>query len=125
MAWQGLWEDVRRAHRRVNAFLEEFYRLGPAAHGVQGVLAEFLDGPPDGVQLTWKHGQRELTCDARDGRGSYRIDVGRRDGRWFASACSCLAFQEFRRECRHLRAARQALARIQEYQPPRRQARQD
>ena len=112
MGWQGLWEDVRRVHRRVNAFLEEFYRLGPAAHGVQGVLAEFLDGPPDGVQLTWKHGQRELTCDARDGRGSYRIDVGRRDGRWFAFACSCLAFQEVRRECRHLRAARQALASV-------------
>ena len=110
MGWQGLWEDVRRVHRRVNAFLEEFYRLGPSAHGVQGVLAEFLDGPPDGVQVTWKHAQHGLTCEARDGRGSYRIDVGRRDGRWFAFACSCLAFQEVRRECRHLRAARQALA---------------
>jgi len=89
----------------VNAFLEEFYRLGPSAHGVQGVLAEFLDGPPDGVQVTWKHAKHGLTCEARDGRGSYRIDVGRKDGRWFAFACSCLAFQEVRRECRHLRAA--------------------
>jgi hypothetical protein len=94
----------------VNAFLVEFYRHGPSAHGVHGVLAEYLDGPTDGVHLTWTRGQHELTCDARDGRRIYRIDVGRRDGRWVAFTCSCLAFQEFRRECRHLRAARQALA---------------
>jgi hypothetical protein len=93
----------------VNAFLEEFYRLGPSAHGVQGVLREFLEGPTDGVRLTWRRGSQGLNCDAHDGRGAYRIDVSRRDGRWFAFACSCLAFQEFRRECRHLRAARQAL----------------
>ncbi len=110
MGWQDLWGDLRRLHRRVNTFLEEFYRLGPSAHGVQGVLHEFLEGPPDGVRLTWSPGSHGLTCDARDGRGSYRIDVSQREGRWFAFACSCLAFQELRRECRHLRAARQALA---------------
>lgn len=110
MGWQGLWKDLRRVQRRLSAFLEEFYRLGPSAHGVQGVLAEYLDGPTDGVHLTWTRGQHELACDARDGHSIYRIDVGRRDGRWVAVTCSCLAFQEFRRECRHLRAARQALA---------------
>lgn len=109
MGRHDLWEDLRCLHRRVNAFLEEFYRVGPNAHGVQGVLREFLEGPPDGVKLTWERGPHGLTCDARDGRGSYRIEVSPRDGRWHAFACSCLAFQELRRECRHLRAARQVL----------------
>ena len=50
----ALWEGLRRGYRRVNASLEQFYHHGPAAHGIQGVLREFLDGPPDGVQLlTW------------------------------------------------------------------------
>ncbi len=110
MGWHILWEDLRRLYRRVNAFLEEFYRVGPTAHGVQGALQEFLEGPPDGVRLTWRRGPHGLTCDAHDGRGSYRIEVCPRDGRWFAFACSCLGFQEFRRECRHLRAAREVLA---------------
>jgi hypothetical protein len=50
MTLQELWRGLRHTYRRANAFLEQFYHLGPAAHGVQGVLREFLDGPPDGVQ---------------------------------------------------------------------------
>lgn len=110
MTLQELWQGLRRGYRRVNAFLEQFYHHGPAAHGIQGVLREFLDGPPDGVHLTWTQGQHGPVCDARDGRGAYRIEVARQDGQWSAGSCSCLGFLEFRRECRHLRAARQALA---------------
>lgn len=110
MKLEVLWQGLRRAHRRANAFLELFYHHGPAAHGVQGVLREFLDGPPDGVHLTWAQGRHGPVCDARDGRGTYRIELARQDGRWTARSCSCLGFQEFRRECRHLRAARQVLA---------------
>lgn len=110
MRLEALWQELRRGYRRVNAFLEQFYYHGPAAHGIQGVLREFLDGPPDGVHLTWTQGQHGPVCDARDGRGTYRIELVRQDGQWSARSCSCLGFQEFRRECRHLRAARQALA---------------
>ena len=110
MTLQEVWRGLRRTYRRANAFLEQFYHLGPAAHGVQGVLGEFLDGPPDGVQLTWTHGQPGPSCEARDGRGSYRIELHRKDGHWKALSCSCLGFLEFRRECRHLRAVREALA---------------
>lgn len=110
MRLEEFWQELRRGYWRVNAFLEQFYYHGPAAHGVQGVLREFLDGPPDGVRLTWTQGQHGLACDAHDGRGTYRIGLVRQDGHWSAHSCSCLGFQEFRRECRHLRAARQALA---------------
>jgi hypothetical protein len=94
----------------VNAFLEEFYRHGGAAHGVQGVVREFLDGPVDGVQLSWTHDRQGPVCYARDARGTYRVELRRQEGRWRAGSCSCLGFQEFQRECRHLRATRQALA---------------
>lgn len=110
MTLEALWQAMRRGYRRANAFLEAFYGLGPAAHGVQGILAEFLDGPPDGVQLSWTRDRNGPVCQARDARGSYRIELRRQDGRWSARACSCVAFQEFQRECRHLRAARLALA---------------
>ncbi len=109
MTLRQVWEGLQRGYRRVNAFLEALYRLGPTAHGVQGVLREFLDGPPDGVGLTWTQGPHGLVCEARDRRGCYRIELLRENGRWSARACSCLGFQEFRRECRHLRAARKAL----------------
>jgi len=110
MALQGFWQGLRHVYRQINAFLELFYHLGPAAHGAQGVLHEFLDGPPDGVRLTWTQGRHGPACVAHDRRGTYRIDLARREGDWAAHACSCLGFQEFRRECRHLRAAREALA---------------
>lgn len=110
MSWQYLWQKARRGYWRVNAFLEAFYRLGPAAHGIQGILREFLDGPPDGIQVTWMDDPLHPVCRAWDHRGSYRIEVVREDGRWLARSCSCLAYQEFRKDCRHLRAARQALA---------------
>lgn len=110
MTLEELWQQVRRGYARANAFLEQFYRHGPAAHGVQGIVREFLDGPPDGVQISWGRGGHGPICSARDRRGTYRIELERQDGRWSACACSCLGFQEFQRECRHLRAARQALA---------------
>jgi hypothetical protein len=110
MRWQTFWDQVRRGYRSVNAFLEALYYLGPAAHGVQGVLREFLDGPPDGVRLTWTQTPHGPLGHARDHRGSYRIELVRQDGRWSPRACSCLGFLEFRRDCRHLRAARAALA---------------
>lgn len=110
MSLQKFWHALGRGYQHVNTFLEQLYGLGPAAHGVQGVLREFLDGPPDGVQLTWARGQHGPICEARDGRGRYRIELSRRDGHWAALSCSCLGFLEFRRECRHLRAAREALA---------------
>ena len=31
MTLEEMWQGVRRGYRRVNAFLEEFYRHGPAA----------------------------------------------------------------------------------------------
>jgi hypothetical protein len=106
-----MWQGVRRGYSRVNAFLEAFYRHGPAAHGIQqGVVQEFLDGPSEVVRLSWAHVRRDAVCQASDARGTYRIELQRQDGRWQALACSCLGFQEFQRECRHLRAARQALA---------------
>lgn len=107
MTLEELWARARRGYACANAFLEQLYRHGPAAHGVQGILREFLDGPPDGVRISWGHGP---ICSAEDRRGTYRIELHREDGRWLARACSCLGFQEFQRECRHLRAARQALA---------------
>jgi len=110
MTLQEMWQGVRRGYSRVNAFLEEFYRHGPAAHGIQGVVREFLDGPSEVVQLSWAQDRHGPICHARDARGTYRIELHRQDGRWLALACSCLGFQEFQRECRHLRAARQALA---------------
>lgn len=110
MTLQEFWQGLRRGYRRVNLFLEQLYSLGPAAHGAQGVLGELLDGPVDGVRLTWAQGPRGPICSARDGRGTYRIELHREDGRWLARTCSCLGFQEFRRDCRHLRAVRQALA---------------
>jgi hypothetical protein len=94
----------------VNAFLEQFYHHGTTGQGVQGVVRELLDGPPEGVKLSWTRDRHGLVCDARDARGTYRIELHRQDGRWSARACSCLGFREFQRECRHLRAARQALA---------------
>jgi hypothetical protein len=110
MTPEELWARVRRGYARANALLEQFYHHGPAAHGVQGVVREFLDGPPDGVQISWSRDRHGPICSARDVRGTYRIELQREDGRWSARACSCLGFQEFQRECRHLRAARQALA---------------
>ena len=110
MTWEEMWQRVRHGYWRVNSFLEAFYRHGAVAHGVQGVVREFLDGPPDGVQLAWAHEWNGPICHARDVRGTYRIELHLQDGRWGARACSCLGFQEFQRECRHLRAARQALA---------------
>jgi len=110
VALSDLWQRLEHAYSRVNTFLEQFYRLGPAAHGAQGVVREFLDGPPEGVQLTWAQDLQGLICDARDRRGSYRIELHRKDGHWVADGCSCLGFLEFRRECRHLRAVREDLA---------------
>jgi len=49
MTLEEIWQGVRRGYLRVNAFLEECYRHGSTAHGVQGVVREFLDGPPEGV----------------------------------------------------------------------------
>jgi hypothetical protein len=109
MTWEKMWLGVRRGYLCVNAYLEAFYRHGPAAHGVQGVVREFLEGPPEGVHLSWVNGQHGPICQARDARGTYRIELHRQDGRWRAHGCSCLGFQEFQRECRHLRAARQEL----------------
>jgi hypothetical protein len=110
MTLEGLWQEIRRGYSRVNAFLEQYYRHGAADHGIQGVVREFLDGPPDGVRLSWTHDQQGPICSARDARGVYRIELRQEGGRWSARACSCLGFREFQRECRHLRAARQALA---------------
>jgi hypothetical protein len=109
MGLAGFWHVAQGVYRRVGAFLEQLYSLGPAAHGAQGVLREFLDGPPDGVQLTWTGDRDGPICEARDGRGCYRVEFHRVDGHWAALSCSCLGFLEFRRECRHLRAAREAL----------------
>jgi hypothetical protein len=94
----------------MNAFLEQFYHHGSTGDGIQGIVREFLEAPPDGVRLEWLQDGGGLMCKAHDGRGAYRIDIAREAGRWSARACSCLGFQEFRRECRHLRAVRQALA---------------
>lgn len=105
----GLWQSVRVAHRAINAWLEALYRMGSGAHDGRGVIAEFLDGPTDGVVVTWANGPEGLVCHARDRRGRYRVEMVRRDGSWSAEGCSCLAFQEVRRACRHLRAAREAL----------------
>ena len=110
MTWEEIWQAIRRAYSHVNAYLEAFYRHGPAAHGVQGVVREFLDGPPEGVHLSWATDQHGPICQARDARGTYRIELHPQDGRWRARGCSCLGFQEFQRECRRLRAAREALA---------------
>lgn len=109
MTLAGLWLSVRAAHRAVNAWLQAFYRMGPGAHDGRGVIAEFLDDPTDGVLVTWAEVTEGLVCYARDRRGRHRVEMVRRDGTWSAEGCSCLAFQEIRRECRHLRAARQAL----------------
>ena len=110
MKWQGVWGDLRRGYSRVNTFLEAFYRHGASDPGVQGVVREFLEGRPDGVHLTWARDRHGPICHARDARGTYRIELQRHEGRWRADVCSCLGFQEFRRECRHLRSVRQAIA---------------
>lgn len=110
MTLEGMWQGLRRGYSRVNAFLDEFYRHGPTGHGVQDVVREFLEGPPEGVQLTWTQDRQGPICHARHARGTYRVEIHRQDGRWSARGCSCLGFREFQRECRYLRAARQALA---------------
>ena len=78
MTWEEMWQRVRHGYWRVNSFLEAFYRHGAVAHGVQGVVREFLDGPPEGVQLAWAHDRQGPICHARDARGTYRIELHRR-----------------------------------------------
>lgn len=84
MTWEEIWQAVRRGYSHVTTYLEAFYRHGPAAHGVQGVVREFLDGPPEAVHLSWATDQHGPICQARDARGTYRIELHRQDGRWRA-----------------------------------------
>jgi hypothetical protein len=53
MTLEEMRHGLRRGYSCVNPFLEQFYHHGAAGQGGQGLVREFLDGPPEGVTLSW------------------------------------------------------------------------